>query len=508
MKLIDYLEAHSPPSLVIRESPTREVVSNAVDGHRCPELGEWRNFWGEIQAIFNRFKNREFKALKEAREGFLWNNRLHRNVSSGRDVQLAVSNIVGRPVGEILGRVFGIDAGFGDARVTVKVGDPDRVLFALREQPDSTTGNCIFFNEALLAIEVKVSWTLDLKNLRALYNEELRDARMATDNTGQSELLRAVAQVYAYMVVNNLAYGALTTYDSTYFFHLFEDGGKPRFEVSPEVKQEDNGYRSLVAAFVGVSARCWLDLRHSPGVPGKTQTLVSGAPKPVAANPKAQAVAPDQNLFKVPVTVSLDNGFDLFTESGPGLDRCFAEVAVTFERFISRNLASTSHGSLIYGQHTKAVILKVYDLSSADISRVCEKEIEIHSALSLLQGTHIPKLWAIGTLWGLFKIIAMEPCGVPVPTPPSLEFYEQAPKLISAVHSQGVVHGDFALRNFTVSEGNKYWLIDFNSSRRGNLKDFQREQCAADEQLRRMKAGYIIKPASSITRTSKRATKL
>ncbi|KAF3905489.1 hypothetical protein ABW20_dc0108501 [Dactylellina cionopaga] len=85
----------------------------------------------------------------------------------------------------------------------------------------------------------------------------------------------------------------------------------------------------------------------------------------------------------------------------------------------------------------------------------------------------------------------MEPCGGPVPEPPPTEFYEQVPRLFEAIHSQGVIHGDIALRNFTVSEGNKYWLIDFNSSRRGTEKDLEREERCLREILGRMKEGYL-----------------
>ncbi|KAK6544436.1 hypothetical protein TWF694_001131 [Orbilia ellipsospora] len=521
MKLIDYLEAHNPLSLILGETLSRETAPNVANGRRCPNLGEWRNFWGGIREMLGPARARQFSALRETKDEFLWNNRLHRNVSTGRDVLLALNNIVGRPVEEILGRVYGIDSAFGDARVTVKVGDPDRVLFALREltQGSPQEDASAIFNEALFVVEARISWLLDLRSLHVRYNEELRAARAGTEPSvaDQSELLKAVAQVHAYMVMNDLPYGILTTYDSTYFFRLIRGGRNTRFEVSPEIRQDHTGDFNLVAAFVGIAVRRWRELQ-SLGLGRNPKYLVSGLPRPLFIPCKEDiAGCLGQRKFQSGVAQPLDPGFQLFVdaESAPsgGIKRTEdIKVAIRFERFVSRNLASTSYGSLEFGRETKTVILKVYDLSTPGIARVCEREIEIHSILAPLQGVSVPKVWAIGTLWGLLKVIAMEPCGKQVPQPPPAEYYEQAPVLLRAVHSHGIVHGDIALRNFTVSEGKRFWLIDFNSSRQGTAKDFRREETNFLEQLRRMKEGYIARRQaenmSSTSRTSRRATKL
>ncbi|KAF3929350.1 hypothetical protein AA313_de0210400 [Arthrobotrys entomopaga] len=520
MKLIDYLEAHNPLSLILGENLSKETAPNAANGRRCPDLGEWRNFWGSIREMLGPARARQFSALKETQDEFLWNNRLHRIVSTGRDVLLALNNIVGRPVEEILGRVYGIDSAFGDARVTVKVGDPDRVLFALRELTQGSPQDAsAVFNEALFVVEARIPWLLDIRNLHARYNNELRAARTGTDpsTADQSELLKAVSQVHAYMVMNDLPYGILTTYDSTYFFRLVKGGRSTRFEVSPEIRQDHTGDFNLVAAIVGVAVRRWRELQ-SLGLTRNPRYLLSGLPRPLLIPCKEDiAGCLGQRKFQNGVAQKLDPGFQLFVGAEPatsgGIKRPKdLEVTVKFERFVSRNIASTSYGSLKFGQETKTVILKVYDLSTPGISRVCEQEIEIHSILAPLQGVSVPKIWAIGTLWGLLKVIAMEPCGTQVPQPPPAEYYEQAPGLLKAVHSHGVVHGDIALRNFTVSEGNRFWLIDFNSSRQGTAKDTRREEASFQEQLQRMKEGYIttrqVLKVSSTSRTSKRATKL
>ncbi|KAF3218347.1 hypothetical protein TWF679_000874 [Orbilia oligospora] len=167
-------------------------------------------------------------------------------------------------------------------------------------------------------------------------------------------------------------------------------------------------------------------------------------------------------------------------------------VRVWFVEFLSRNLASTFRGVLEVGQVPREVVFKVYDLSIPEVADVCAEELKAYAALTPIQGTIVPRIWVVGTLYGIYRVIAMDPCGEPVPEPPPPEFYEQAPVLFRAIHHHGVVHNDIDLRNFLVSHG-QYRVIDLNSAKLGTPTQIEREERYLQGLLQRMKKGYIYR---------------
>ncbi|KAF3232500.1 hypothetical protein TWF192_003120 [Orbilia oligospora] len=147
---------------------------------------------------------------------------------------------------------------------------------------------------------------------------------------------------------------------------------------------------------------------------------------------------------------------------------------------------------VLLGQVPREVVFKVYDLSIPEVADVCAEELKAYAALTPIQGTIVPRIWVVGTLYGIYRVIAMDPCGEPVPEPPPPEFYEQAPALFRAIHHHGVVHNDIDLRNFLVSHG-QYRVIDLNSAKLGTPTQIEREERYLQGLLQRMKKGYIYR---------------
>ncbi|KAK6363616.1 hypothetical protein TWF730_001040 [Orbilia blumenaviensis] len=341
-------------------------------------------------------------------------------------------------------------------------------------------------NKPLMVIDVKPSWVLYLPPyLRGSFNRQRHSILLKPRRKRyQHEMVRAVSQLFAHMHANNVEYGVLTTYHSTYFFKRIDTGHGdqiPRFLVSPIINKTDMGARSLVAAFVGITVI---------GSRGGLWAPNLGTPGPCFRSLDVSPGTAPQHLVVCDTRTRPFEGFDgraRRVRGGPQL-----KVQVRFVKFLSRNLASTFRGVLEVGRIRRDVILKVYDLSTPEIAAVCDDELKAYVALTPIQGTHVPKVWAVGTLYGIYRVIAMDHCGDPVPEPPPPEFYEQAPKLFRAIHGLKVVHNDIDLRNFLVSHGHHYWVIDFNSARVGTPEQVDCEARYLKNLLDRMKRGYIV----------------
>ncbi|KAF3173190.1 hypothetical protein TWF788_009256 [Orbilia oligospora] len=285
------------------------------------------------------------------------------------------------------------------------------------------------------------------------------------------------------MHVNNLSYGVLTTYHSTYFFKRIDDEGKyPRLLVSPLIRRNDIGESSLVAAFVGLAV---LAFRKEYGA------AALGTPSQVCRVLDTNLATSRQHLVVGGPTGERPlDGFIRGVRCSRGDPH--VRVRVWFIEFLSRNLASTFRGVLEVGQVLREVVFKVYDLSIPEVADVCAEELKAYAALTPIQGTIVPRIWVVGTLYGIYRVIAMDPCGEPVPEPPPPEFYEQAPALFRAIHHHGVVHNDIDLRNFLVSHG-QYRVIDLNSAKLGTPTQIEREERYLQGLLQRMKKGYIYR---------------
>lgn len=95
---------------------------------------------------------------------------------------------------------------------------------------------------------------------------------------------------------------------------------------------------------------------------------------------------------------------------------------------------------------------------------------------TLMQGVRLPKLLGHGQIHeGLHAFIATS-AGRGTLTWDMLQdcpaWAHQAKHALAAIHQQGMLHGDLALRNFVISEdGHCLWLVDLVDSRPGSLEE-------------------------------------
>ncbi|KAK6356371.1 hypothetical protein TWF718_000732 [Orbilia javanica] len=491
MRLLNYIEALRPFYPGLGQERKWNGTTKAADARHCPMLEEWPGFWTEVHQIIRECSGKEFHTLKHPRTakeamklGYSKQAQQHQPLLSAADVSNLLDITVGRPVRDILRNAYGMDAGFEDARSAVPIGDPNRVLCisqvpAVRQK--KTNMPPIAGNKPLMVIDVKPSWVLYLPpNIITIFNQQREKIRAFTKGKRcQNELLRAVSQTFAHMHINNVLYGVLTTYHSTYFFKKIDGDGKyPRLLVSPIIRRTDIGENSLFAAFVGLAVLAFRQGNRASahGTPGPFYRVLDVSP-----STSHQHLVSDGPIGTKPL-----DGDARRVRRGRGDPP--PRVRVRFLDFLSRNLASTVRGVLEVDRVPREVVFKIYDLSIPEVADVCADELKAYDALTPIQGTIVPKVWVVGTLYGIYRVIAMDPCGEPVPEPPPPEFYEEAPELFRAIHELNVVHNDIDLRNFLVSRS-RYRVIDFNSAKIGTPAQIEREERYLETLLQRMQKG-------------------
>ncbi|RVD84267.1 uncharacterized protein DFL_006028 [Arthrobotrys flagrans] len=494
MRLLTYIEALRPFYPGLGQDRKWNGTTRAADVQHCPGLEEWPGFWAGVHKVIRECNGKEFRTLKPpsttkeaVRLGHSKQTQQHQPLLSAVDVSNLLDITVGRPVTDILRSAYGTDAGFEGPRSAVPIGDPNRVLCVgqMPVRQKKTNMHPITRNKPLLIIDVKPSWVLYLPpHITITFNQQRH--KILTQPRGrryQNELIRAVSQMFAHMHINNVLYGVLTTYHSTYFFKRIDAEGKyPRLLVSPLIRRIDIGESSLVAAFVGLAV---LASRQGHG------RVAHGTPGPFCRVLDANPGTNRQHLVvDGPIGTQPLDGDTRRVRRSRGDPRI--RVRIRLVEFLSRNLASTFRGVLEVGQVPREVVFKIYDLSIPEVADVCADELKAYDALGPIQGTIVPRIWAVGTLYGIYRVIAMDPCGYPVPEPPPPEFYEAAPALFRAIHGHNVVHNDIDLRNFLVSQG-QYRVIDFNSAKIGTPAQIEHEERYLLSLLQKMKKGYIYR---------------
>ncbi|KAK6499649.1 hypothetical protein TWF481_010012 [Arthrobotrys musiformis] len=494
MRLINYLEALRPSYPGLGQDRKWNGTTGAADVQYCPRLEEWPGFWTEVRQVLRESSGRDFRALKHPKNregtglGGIQQARQNQPLLSAAGVSTLLDITIGHPVGEILRTVYDIETTFEGPRSGVTIGDPSRVLCVPQEPTwqKGTNVHPIACNKPLMVINAKPSWVLYLTPYIITTFNQQRDKILSQPRGRrcQNELVRAVSQMFAHLHINNLTYGVLTTYHSTYFFKRLDvEGAHPRLLVSPIIRRTDIGEKSLAAAFVGLAVRSFRQGHR---------TAALGTPGPFPRVLEANQRTNRKHFVVDGPPQTLSHPFDGHTRRvRRGRGDPPARVRARFVRFLSRNLASTFRGVLeVDGRVPREVIFKIYDLSTPEVAGVCDDELKAYAALTPIQGTHVPRIWAVGTLYGIYRVIAMDFCGSPVPQPPPPEFYEQAPVLFRAIHGYQVVHNDIDLRNFMVLHG-RYRVIDLNSAKIGTPEQILREERYLKNLLHKMREGYI-----------------
>ncbi|RUS30414.1 hypothetical protein BC938DRAFT_479415 [Jimgerdemannia flammicorona] len=114
------------------------------------------------------------------------------------------------------------------------VFNEDGVRGALMDNPDFNQSDR---NRNLrLVIEVKPGWVLNVDDLVATYTTNLTDHQ--NNHTSQNSVVDPLEQIFGYLSYNHLQFGALTTYDKTWFLRRPHDN-PGQLQISPVIRYDD-----------------------------------------------------------------------------------------------------------------------------------------------------------------------------------------------------------------------------------------------------------------------------
>lgn len=217
-------------------------------------------------------------------------------------------------------------------------------MFYLLEPPDNSSSSSDI-SKARFAIEFKPPWELHLPaNLKDIFNE----------NKSQSDdkYIKAIQQLYGYMSFNNLEFGVLSNYDSTFIFRRVEEDNK--LQISPMFRYSDTGLESPLAALTYLchytSTKKWFYW------------------SPLAT------ISPSQSQC----LLNFDPEMDVVSHNGVGID--WQRMILHLETRVSKNIASVMTGYVTNNEAPtamvlKSVIFKLYDLTDSEAVEPANREL-------------------------------------------------------------------------------------------------------------------------------------
>ncbi|KAJ6258811.1 hypothetical protein Dda_6865 [Drechslerella dactyloides] len=456
MKLSKYLDRAAAPALRIPTLDLRESATALPANPRClpTSLLPWDDFDDGVKDLLEphleetvtEITSKELKREKSP---------LHIVNQKSTLVNLAIQRFEA-PTKRILRNILHVDGYFDHHDPSYHIGQPDRMFakYPTGRHKKKTSHSEV---KARLVVEYKTPWTLPLPDdIITTFNEH-----------SHGEVVKAVQQLYGYMHWNDVEIGVLSNHDSTFFFQRTEDA---RLRVSRCYKRSDRGLRSTVAALTYV---CYYTCRE--GYRYYSPPVNDGAPGPRILDFDVQSeIISDES--RVP----------------------WGDMAACVDRRSPRNAGAVVRGRLYRRggsseeaqKWERAVVCKIYDLSSAVSRENAGHEIAMYSDLRDVQGHFIPRLYAAGTHCGILKILILEDCGVSAADivrdgcrlPET--FWLQARRALRAVHDRSILHGDLRMHNIVVSSG-EVRLIDLGGSVRAPEK--RREAAVAyQDELREL----------------------
>jgi tRNA A-37 threonylcarbamoyl transferase component Bud32 len=105
---------------------------------------------------------------------------------------------------------------------------------------------------------------------------------------------------------------------------------------------------------------------------------------------------------------------------------------------------------------------KVVDvLRYPDLRRSLQREVNAYAALKGLQGEVIPKFYGFYNVWGIIKLLALEPVGEAITEDEVInaKLRLKMKAALGRIHDEGYVHGDISRRNFCKKKSGKKTLV-------------------------------------------------
>ena len=314
-----------------------------------------------------------------------------------------------------------------------------------------------------LAIEVKTKWDLPRKDIRA-------------DRTPAVSVIDHIIEIYAYMGHNELQYGILSTYESTWFLRRPPDDPN-KLLISDSVATEAAN-PTLLQCFAYIMSLA----RRSPNSPAPF--LAPQSPPTADCKPPSEKCDDASNRSQAGTEEDSEEPRVEQPEGSPELEN-FGWDGLKVIDVLGYGRRGTVYKAVLRGEE---VSYKLFDLwKHPDYEEEFLHEGEIYTYLKELQGHTIPKLKGFGYTAGGFLVFATEIAGSPIIVEElSDQERNEIVTALSGIHDRGILHNDIRPENILIqrhSDGFKVMFIDFSLSRDISKWKEPREEMATLKRL-------------------------
>ncbi|KAK2465075.1 hypothetical protein APHAL10511_002883 [Amanita phalloides] len=350
-------------------------------------------------------------------------------------------------VEQVLARL-GVNGRFalpGGGKIAI-VGDPDFSWIT------RSTG----WQHPKLIVEYKTWWAANLTYVAEAFNG-------TRDDTLSKQSLEALQQIYGYMTFNNNKFGILTNWQRALFLCRIETSNRKTLQYYL-IELDRPVCMSMLKAWVGMVLLAEADWFYAsptissgpPGLNFGTSTIAARKQREKAfQDAQKYRMLPDDGTYKC---ITLDFRLCCFNLSSARRGSMGCVVDAQFLTPSMWNLNPKLH-----------VICKVVDvLRYPDAADFLVREVRAYAALERLQGIVIPKLYGFYEVWGVLRLIALEPVGNAIPEEEQINqtLRTNMKTVLRRIHLAGFIHGDIARRNFCRRANGVVFLVDLERCRR------------------------------------------
>ena len=376
---------------------------------------------------------------------------MHLEAEGERDLQYILSKNVLHPLSETIGS-----------------DQIPKERFHFHEAHEKVQGEVVFLlvsgDRLMLAMEVKTKRELPACDIVEMYQENHKDLK--EHRTPLVPVIDHIKEIYGYMGHNELQYGALSTYENTWFIRRPPDNPSKLF-IS-EAVTNSAADPTLLQCFAYIMSLA----RRSPNSP------VPPAPPPP---PTADCKPPSEqgNDASKRSQADTEAAGTLQPEPLPKLED-FGWDGLKVLDVLGRGRSGTVYRAVLRGEE---VAYKLCDLwKHPEYERELLNEGKIYTLLKELQGRSIPKLKGIGYTSGGFMVIATEIVGSPIIVEQlSDQERHKIVAVLSDIHNCGIIHKDIRPQNILIhrhGDGFKVMFIDLAFSREFSKKREPRREMA------------------------------
>jgi hypothetical protein len=257
------------------------------------------------------------------------------------------------------------------------------------------------------------------------------------------------------MTFNNNKFGILTNWQRALFLRRAETSERKTLEYHFIELDGPDQPISMLKAWVGMVLLAEDDWFYAyttissapPGQNFGTPTAAWQDPKGAVCNAQVYHMLPVDGKYQC---LTLDFHLCRFNLSSA---RHGEKGCVVNARFLAPSV----------GKCDLQVICKVVDvLRYPDAANLLDGEASTYAALQNLQGNVIPTLYGFYEVWGILRLLALEPVGNAIAEDEKITqtLRKKMKAVLQRIHDAGFVHGDVARRNFCRTKSDRVFLVD------------------------------------------------